>query len=103
MPGTGSQRINISQKYLNLSYYGFFALLITTPLIFSKYIEGSFDLAKKSSLIVLGGIFIILTIIFFLVKVFGKEQGPGLFLDKKIDPVICLFILAALLSTIFSI
>jgi O-antigen ligase len=103
MPGTGSQRINTSQKYLNFSYYSFFALLITTPLIFSKYIEGSFDLAKKSSLIVLGGIFIILTIIFFLVKVYGKEEGPGLFLDRRIDPVICLFLLAALISTIFSI
>src|SRR5215211_5870185 len=104
MQGNSSERIDTSQKLLNYSYYSFFALLIITPLIFSKFIESSFDLAKKSVLIFIGGVFIILTIIHLLLRIYTKkENDPDIFIDKKFDPVIAFFLLAAMLSTVFSI
>ncbi len=105
MPRADSQKkITASKKLLNLTYYSFFALIIVTPLIFLKYIESSFDLAKKASLIIIGGLFIIITLIYLISELKqGARENGGIFIDKKFDPAIIFFLIAALLSTIFSI
>lgn len=89
-------------RFLDISYIFLYPLLFVTPLIFSLYIESTFDLAKKASLITLGGIFIISASLFIISKKNQGDESP-VFIDKKIDPYVLLFILAALFSTIFSV
>lgn len=99
----------ISNKILNLSYLLLFALLTITPLIFLKQIESTFDLAKKSSLIVLGGIFFIASCLYFLIKTYHNKDisvnvfNVNLYIDKKMDIALLLFLAAAFLSMVFSI
>jgi O-antigen ligase len=90
------------QTLIKISFVFLLALLFITPLAFSLWVENSFTLVKKSSLIIIGGFFIITTVILFTTK-FIKKDELYIFVDKRIDPFILLFLNAALLSTLFSI
>lgn len=90
-------------KLYTYSNYALYALLIITPLIFLKFIDNSFELAKRTSLMVFGGLFIILSVIYLLKYIYSdKENVTYLFTDKKFDPVMLLLITAVFLSMIFS-
>lgn len=103
MPAKGPEKTSSAPGLLDLSYYSLFALVIITPLFFTKYIESSFDLAKKSALIVLGGVFIVFTILYLLTRTYKNTEESDIFIDKRFDPAVFLFLFAAFLSMVFSI
>lgn len=78
-------------------------LIIVTPLIFITSLDNSFDLAKKTSLILFGGLYIITTGLYFFNKTYGDKSATEFFIDKKIDPLIFLFLAGGLISTALSI
>lgn len=90
------------QSLIKISFVFLLALLFITPLAFSLWVENSFTLVKKSSLFITGGLFIITTVTLFTIK-FIKKDELYIFVDKRIDPFILLFLITALLSTLFSI
>lgn len=99
---TGNKKL--SDNLVNVSYYSLFALLLSTPLVFSKWIESSFDLVKKSALIILGGIFVMFAIFYIIAKTYEKEQdGFKPLFDKRFDVFVLLFLAAAVASAVFSI
>ena len=93
----------LSASLINLAYYSFFALIFITPLIFSKWVENSFDLVKKSSLIFFGGLFIMFTIFYIFASRYDKDPITKPTFDKRFDLLIIFFLIAASVSTIFSI
>ena len=92
-----------SLSVLNISFYIFAALLAATPLIFLKDLNNGYELAKAASIKMLGGCFIIISVVYLNLKLFdSKNKEQILFIDKYMDPVAVLFLIAALLSTVFS-
>src|SRR5437868_6944961 len=93
-----------SNFFLQVSFYSLYGLLFIIPLIFSSYFHSGFDLVKNSSLIIIGGLFIILYSVYLITGIPGKNKNSyGIFADKKIDIPVCIFILAVLASTMFSV
>lgn len=91
-------------QVIEYSFFALLALLLVTPLAFTKYIENGYELTKAASLKVLGGIFIIIFAMYLIAK-FKEKKNAGEFvlIDKNIDPFALFFLIAALLSTLFSI
>ena len=92
-----------SFSVLNISFYILALMLAVTPLIFLKDLNNGYELAKAASIKMLGGCFIIVSVVYLNLKLFdSKNKEQFLFIDKCMDPAAVIFLLAALLSTVFS-
>lgn len=99
-----SPALKRSGLLLNISFISLMALLAAAPLIFLPGINNGYELAKAASLKMLGGFFIIVSVIYLTVKLFRlKNKEHFILFDAQIDPVAVLFLIAAFLSTVFSI
>jgi O-antigen ligase len=88
----------------NLAYNCFILLLLAVPLVFTVHVGNPIHVTKNDSLIIIGGIFIILTSSLLLYQYKNwKLKTKGLLIDKKIDPYVFLFFISAAISSIFSI
>ncbi len=89
---------------LNVSFYLLAALLVVTPLIFLKDINNGYELAKASSIKILGGIFCLAAALHLTLKLFNlSNKEPLALIDKNLDLAMVLFLAAALISTILSV
>ncbi len=92
---------------LNLQYYLLLFLFIIIPLAITTLTNSRTDLPKSASLVIFGGLFLTAGLLIFCLTYFrtakGKTFNLSIEYDKKIDPFVFLFLLAAIISTIFSI
>jgi len=75
-----------------------------TPLAFTKVLNNGYELTKASALYILGGVFSVASVIYLLNRLKKLKSNEQLLLiDKNIDPAVVLFIIAMLVSAVFSI
>lgn len=88
----------------NLAYYCFILLLLAVPLVFTVHVGNPIHVTKNDSLIIIGGIFIILASLLLLHNYKNRySKAKGLFIDKNLDPYVFLFFISAGISSIFSV
>lgn len=99
-----SDQKKLTNPFSDLSYCLLALLSILVPLVFTTSIENGFVLTKSVTLKVIGGIFIITSIIILMKRLSAQDPGLRLFMfERKTDLAVLLFLLSAALSTIFSI
>jgi O-antigen ligase len=88
-------------KYEAIPYYLLLVLIVVLPLIFSSSVESMFSLMKSITFRIAGSLFIIASIFFLWNKL--KQGKSGIIVNKMLDTAVLLILIAAIVSTIFSI
>lgn len=89
----------------SVQFFSFLFLLAAVPLSITTYLYNQSDLPKYTTLVIFGSIFLILTLIFSISYLFKTSQKPEeivLEFDCTFDPFVLLFLISAVISTVFS-
>ena len=89
-----------NSKLERYTFYFFIVLLVSVTFVFWRGLFNGFDLIKFTVIKVIGGVFIILTSILLIFE--SRYKRVNLKLEKKLDPVMLLFLFSAVISVIFS-
>lgn len=84
-----------------IPFYFLAGLILLLPLVFSASVDNSYDLVKNAYFKSVSAVFIFISLIVLRKRFISSK--PYLIINKPIDAGIILFIIAAVLSTIFSI
>ncbi len=90
-------------NYSYIPFYLFVMLITSVPLAISMYFENPVDLVKRSAFIILGSFFVLFSLVISIEENLKKENKFSLNINKAFDIPVLIFILAAILSTVFSI
>lgn len=85
-----------------IPFYFFVLLLVSVPLSITFYFENPVDLVKKSAFIIMGSFFIIFSLVLTTERTGRTENKFTLEINKSLDIPVLFFMLAVILSTIFS-
>jgi O-antigen ligase len=86
-----------------IPFYFFMLLVITVPLAITLFFENPVDLVKMSTFIITGSFFIMFSIALYTEDNLRKGNNITFYINKAIDVPVLIFIVAAVLSTVFSI
>ena len=87
-----------------IAFYCFVLLLLSVPLTLSSHAGNPYSFSKNDSLVIIGGIFIILSS--YLLAYGNKNKKKiekGFFIDKEMDPYVTFFLITAVISSVFSV
>ncbi len=86
-----------------MPFYFFVLLIIGVPLAITMYFENPVDLVKMSAFIITGSFFIMITLIIQAESGLTGGKALSFSVNRSIDVPVLIFLLAAILSTAFSI
>src|SRR5213593_842283 len=93
-----------AQISFNAHFYLFLLFVVAVPLAITMYFENPVDLVKSAALRIVGGSFIIVTLLTAIgIYYFKKDSESPIEFDLFFDTPVLLFLITAVLSTIFSI
>ena len=92
-----------THKLNYIPFYFFVLLIISVPLAITMYFENPVDLVKMSAFIITGSFFVMFTMVIQAESRLIGGKGTFFSLNKSLDVPVLIFLLAAILSTIFSI
>lgn len=90
-------------KLFHIPFYFFVLLIISVPLSFTLFFENPVDLVKMSALYITGSFFIIFSLIIITEDNLRNKSNISFVFNRSTDLPVLFFLIAAILSTIFSI
>lgn len=94
-----------AQNTPSFQFLSFLLLIVTVPLTITTYLYNRSDLPKYSVLVILGTVFIVASLIISLYSLYKNPEKNGkltLEFDTVFDPLVFIFLLTAVISTVFS-
>lgn len=90
-------------KLFHIPFYFFVLLIISVPLSFTLFFENPVDLVKMSALYITGSFFIIFSLIIITEDNLRNKSNISFVFNRSTDLPVLFFLIASILSTIFSI
>jgi len=90
-------------KLTYIPFYFFVLIIISVPIAITMYFENPVDLVKMSAFIILGSFFIMFSLIILIEDNLKNKNKLSFTINRSIDLPVLLFLIAAILSTVFSI